>query len=1253
MSNNAASSNMSNDMPNDTPQVPQVPVEQQPGEVEGQLQGAQGTEVPIPDSPDTPVIQPPPALDLPVNAVRPPRQAHEQARRNAIARGGGHPPGHQNTSAETADQELPDPSTPTRRPTVRHIGTASEPCSPLGADLPSPDRDDENDVNKTDTEKLMGKMSDVIMTMNRQITMLTTRLEQMDEEKRHRDNPDKLREINYKDISKPGKYSGTGWSLWSKNFSSFLERRDKRWPKLLASISSRSAGPPLNDDAKNMIAVDLGIYKEELMEAFTNQLFDYLQEYTSGDVLTAILAGGKTGSWETWRYLSEAGKSRQKVNLKDEHRKLMHPKQVELEVLLKTIHAWESDLADHVQSGGKAIPEDERIMCIEEICPAPLQEYLSEKAETDEEKMKTYDQYKTAIAAYVTRKLRRNKTAKSLKTLQPDGDGEQPEVEDDDEGNAWKELDRLCSINGDIYALVNNKFDNKKGKGKGLGKGGKAGKGSGNGAAPMEVDHSGKDCYECGELGHIGANCPQRQVRLTAEAKGGGKMTPGGKAGKGSGKQGPKGGKAPGKGQWRFPSLPQWQQMYPGPSQALWKTWWQHAQPGKVNLFETPQQLSAMEQIWSFAQPNAEQAQNQHTGLKALFSGGNAYAFKVKDKKTNSTEAAMIKKSTAQREYPENKNRFAAFKDLTEEHDDEEADSTPLLESRVPLVSRLKSLQAKLRDEEAVAQHESLGDNADKMDVALMDAIKPMSRNRERKQGNGSSISTPSTSSCASRFSKKNSSQASSTSSPITSRRWSWSPPSSKSLRISSPSSYTNMKDNEAKFACEYCCKVEHAKFARENCCKAEHDEGLPLGHIATSQNSNGTPNKDLSNEAALRRRRSTGVLGQETVATHCTPGRSLLSSLTGYQAEPAEPHPVEETSGSSKSPHAGEIILVDKAIMKTDISASKSSKHEASVSSEHKSSRQSNGCSLFSGDVGESQSGVSLLGPCNSRNTLGAPSDEGDMVCEDCYDVSRVKSNKSSETSVSHDGILKAFSEASSDIPMAQGLVQGCRRITSGDSWVAGGSRPCESRDKLQNADEFLDMLQQGINVTKDHISHPNLKVLRDTRSIRLYGMQNQPDLKDASGKWEKLSAVVDSGATITAVSPKMGRGYKVEESEASKAGVEYECANKETLPNLGEKSMAVMTKEGTLRGFKAQVADVAGPLESVRQLLSNKHCVLFGLGESEEQHLIINKVSGEVNYMRDDGVNYLHDMLIVPPDEVENVQKALQQVSLFGRQA
>ena len=34
-----------------------------------------------------------------------------------------------------------------------------------------------------------------------------------------------------------------------------------------------------------------------------------------------------------------------------------------------------------------------------------------------------------------------------------------------------------------------------------------------------------------------------------------------------------------------------------------------------------------------------------------------------------------------------------------------------------------------------------------------------------------------------------------------------------------------------------------------------------------------------------------------------------------------------------------------------------------------------------------------------------------------------------------------------------------------------------------------------------------------------------------------------------------------------------------------------------------------------------------------------MINKISGEVNRMRDDGVSYIQDMLIVPADKVEAV--------------
>ena len=105
----------------------------------------------------------------------------------------------------------------------------------------------------------------------------------------------------------------------------------------------------------------------------------------------------------------------------------------------------------------------------------------------------------------------------------------------------------------------------------------------------------------------------------------------------------------------------------------------------------------------------------------------------------------------------------------------------------------------------------------------------------------------------------------------------------------------------------------------------------------------------------------------------------------------------------------------------------------------------------------------------------------------------------------------------------------------------------------------------------------------------------------------------------------------------------------------------MAVLTAEGTLRGYGSQCADVSvtKPLQAVRSLVHSKHAVCFGLGEEGDEHLIINKQTGEVNRMRDDGINYLQDLLIIPPDQVDRVagellamsQRAEQDDQSFGR--
>ena len=150
--------------------------------------------------------------------------------------------------------------------------------------------------------------------------------------------------------------------------------------------------------------------------------------------------------------------------------------------------------------------------------------------------------------------------------------------------------------------------------------------------------------------------------------------------------------------------------------------------------------------------------------------------------------------------------------------------------------------------------------------------------------------------------------------------------------------------------------------------------------------------------------------------------------------------------------------------------------------------------------------------------------------------------------------------------------------------------------------------------------------------------------------GEWELIKAVVDSGATVPAMPPSMGSAYPLEESLASRAGVEYECANGDSVANLGEKLMAVMTAEGTLRGYKTQCAKVSQPINAVRTMVAGKSAVCFGLGPDGDQHMIINRLTGEVNMIEDDGLNYIQNLWVVPPDQVGPIQSAMNDSQHFA---
>ena len=114
---------------------------------------------------------------------------------------------------------------------------------------------------------------------------------------------------------------------------------------------------------------------------------------------------------------------------------------------------------------------------------------------------------------------------------------------------------------------------------------------------------------------------------------------------------------------------------------------------------------------------------------------------------------------------------------------------------------------------------------------------------------------------------------------------------------------------------------------------------------------------------------------------------------------------------------------------------------------------------------------------------------------------------------------------------------------------------------------------------------------------------------------------------------------GYELEESPGSKAGVTYEVANGNEIPNLGQKFLAVVTAEGTVRGYSTQCADVTKPLQAVRALMANQHAVVF----DSEGCFVFNKVSGELNVMRDDGVNFYLDQWVIPKDKLQTVMENL----------
>ena len=131
---------------------------------------------------------------------------------------------------------------------------------------------------------------------------------------------------------------------------------------------------------------------------------------------------------------------------------------------------------------------------------------------------------------------------------------------------------------------------------------------------------------------------------------------------------------------------------------------------------------------------------------------------------------------------------------------------------------------------------------------------------------------------------------------------------------------------------------------------------------------------------------------------------------------------------------------------------------------------------------------------------------------------------------------------------------------------------------------------------------------------------------------QWRLVSMAVDSGACETVADP--GQiPCEVKETDASRRGACFASATGEAIPNMGEMTMPVMTREGSFRRMRVQAAPVTKPLASVLRIVQAGHTVVFDSRGS----YIRNKCTGEINVLREEDGNYMLDMWI-PPMEKKN---------------
>ena len=130
----------------------------------------------------------------------------------------------------------------------------------------------------------------------------------------------------------------------------------------------------------------------------------------------------------------------------------------------------------------------------------------------------------------------------------------------------------------------------------------------------------------------------------------------------------------------------------------------------------------------------------------------------------------------------------------------------------------------------------------------------------------------------------------------------------------------------------------------------------------------------------------------------------------------------------------------------------------------------------------------------------------------------------------------------------------------------------------------------------------------------------------------WQKITAVMDSGASESVAPPGMCPAYDIVPSPGSRNGQTYTCASNREIRNMGEQVLDVVLEDGVEAQLKYQVAEVSRPLNSITEICDSGgpagQMVVFG----QKGGAIVDMNTGRKTVFAREGGVYVLDAWVKP---------------------